>query len=264
MESGGGIRGWTLITGASEGLGREFALIAAAEGRDLILAARQAQKMEAMAEELRTRHKIAVEVIPTDLVDPDAVELLWRKASSRRRIDILVNNAGLGHNGPFGTADFVREEVSFLVNAFAPTILMRHAIPHMQAAGGGRILNVASIAAFLPNPYMAVYGATKAYLLSLGDAVNEEIKGTGVTITTLCPGATATNFQKDAAMEEAPLMKGQSLPTAASVAKSGWKAMKRGKRIKIPGLRNWINVFGMRFLPRATVAGMAAKLLKTP
>ncbi len=262
MGSADGLRGWTLITGASEGLGREFAILAAAEGRDLILAARNGEKMEALADELRGRHKIAVEVIPTDLVDPDQVELLWRKASSRRRIDILVNNAGLGYNGPFGGDDFVREEVSVLVNAFAPMILMKHAIPHMQAAGGGRILNVASIAAFLPGPQMAVYHATKAFLLSLSEAVAEEVRGTGVTVTALCPGPTATNFAADAAMESAPLFGKGPVASAAPVAAAGWKAMKAGRRIRVAGLRNRLTVFGLRFVSRRYAVRAATKSLK--
>ncbi|MCY1127221.1 SDR family oxidoreductase [Frigidibacter sp. RF13] len=262
MAAGSGLKGWTLITGASEGLGREFAIIAAAEGRDLILAARQEAKMEALAEELRAKHKIAIEVIPTDLADPDAVELLWRKASSRRRIDVLVNNAGLGYNGPFGGEDFIREEISILVNALAPTILMKYAIPHMQAAGGGRILNVASTAAFMPGPNMAVYHATKAYLLSLSEAVAEELRGGTVKISVLCPGPTATNFQKDAKMEEVTLFKRAPVQSARAVAKAGWRAMKRGKRVKVTGLSNKFFAFAPRFAPRWLTTRIAAKFLK--
>ncbi|MGB3148259.1 MAG: SDR family oxidoreductase [Paracoccaceae bacterium] len=261
MTENAGLRGWTLITGASEGLGREFAALAAAEGRDLILAARQADKMEAMAEKLRARYKIAIEVLPTDLSDPEAVELLWRRASSRRRIDILVNNAGLGYNGAFSAEDFSREKASINVNVMALTILMKHAVPHMMASGGGRILNIASVAAFMPGPYMAVYHATKAYVLALSEAVSEELRGSKVTITTQCPGPTATNFQKDAAMENAPVMK-QRIPTAASVARAGWKAMKKGRRLQIPGLMNKLNSLGPRFAPRAIVPRIVAKYLK--
>ena len=178
-----GLKGWTLIAGASEGLGLAFARIAAAEGRDLILAARQAQKMERLADELRARHKIAVEVIATDLADSEQVELLWRRASTRRRIDILVNNAGLGAHQPFASPDFAREDASIRVNVLALTILIKRAVPHMQAAGGGRILNLGSIAGFVPGPGMAVYHATKAYVLSLGEAVAEELRGTSVSVT---------------------------------------------------------------------------------
>jgi len=262
MADRAGLTGWTLITGASEGLGRQFAIIAAAEGRDLILAARQGDKMEALAEKLRARHKISVEVLPTDLGDPAAVEALWRRASSRRRIDILVNNAGLAYNGPFVSDDFTREAASINVNIMALTILMKRAVPHMIAAGGGRVLNVASVAAFLPGPGMAVYHATKAYVLSLGDAVAEELRGTGVSVTTLCPGATATNFAKDARMEGIRLFKVASLPTAKSVAIAGWRAMKRRRRIRITGFTNRLFAFATRLSPRWLTARITGLFLK--
>jgi short-subunit dehydrogenase len=260
--AGKGVNGWTLITGASEGLGREFAILAAAEGRDLILVARQADKMEKLAEVLRTRHKIAVEVVPTDLRDADAVEGLWRFASTRRRIDVLVNNAGLGYNGPFTGDDFTREKASLDVNITALTILLKRAIPHMRAAGGGRIMNVASTAAFMPGPNMAVYHATKAYVLSLSEAVAEELRGTNVTLTVLCPGATATNFAKDAKMEGIRLFKSMPVPSAQSVAKAGWAAMLRGKRIKVTGLMNRLFAFGPRLVPRSVSTRIAALFLK--
>lgn len=262
MTSATGLRGWTLITGASEGLGREFAILAAAEGRDLILAARQGPKMEALAEELRKRHKIAIEIIPTDLADSEAVELLWRRASSRRRIDILVNNAGLGAAGPFASDDPAREMASIRVNVLALTILMKRAVPHMLAAGGGQIMNVASVAAFMPGPNMAVYHATKAYALSLSEAVAEELRGKPVTITALCPGATRTQFAKAAGMEEMRLFRTVGLPSAKSVAVSGWQAMRRGKRVHVTGLLNRLVAFSPRFSPRFLVPRITGLFLK--
>ena len=253
---------WTMITGASEGLGVEFARLAAAEGRDLILVARQAEKLERLAEELRTRHKIAVEVLPTDLTDPKAVEALWRRAEMRRHIDILVNNAGLGYNGPFTGADFSREMASIMVNVTALSILMKRAVAHMTRQGGGRILNVGSTAGFMPGPNMAVYHATKAYVLSLSEAVAEELRGGPVTVTALCPGATATNFAKDAQMEGIALFKTLPPASAKGVAKAGWKAMKKGKRIRVTGLTNKLFAIGPRFAPRFLVPRIAALFLK--
>jgi uncharacterized protein len=260
--AGKGQQGWTLITGASEGLGREFALLAAAEGRDLILAARQAEKLEILADTLRVQHNIAVEVIPTDLSDAAAVEALWRRASTRRRVDILVNNAGLGYNGPFLGSDFSRELSSINVNVTALTILMKRAVPHMKLAGGGKIMNVSSVAAFLPGPNMAVYHATKAYVLSLTEAVAEELRGGNVTVTALCPGPVATNFAKDAGMEGIRLLTSGPIPSAKSVAKAGWRAMKKGKRIRVTGLMNKLFVLGPRFAPRSLVARMVGLFLK--
>lgn len=262
MSSGTGLRGWTLVTGASSGLGAEFARIAAAEGRDLILAARRGERMEALAEELRRRHKIAVEVIPTDLRDTEAVELLWRKAAMRRRIDILVNNAGLGASGPFAEGDFAREDATIRVNVLALTLLMKRAIPHMRAAGGGRILNVASLAGFMPGPNAAIYHATKAYVLSLSDAVAEELRGTPVTITTLCPGPTTTEFAASARMEEVRLFRSMKSMNAPSVARSGWVAMKRGRRTLVTGLLNRAFALATRFVPRPLVARVAGLFLK--
>ncbi len=253
---------WTLITGASEGLGVEFARLAAAEGRDLILVARQAEKMEALADELRGKHKIGVEVWPTDLSDPVAVETLWRKISLRRHIDILVNNAGLGYNGPFTESDGSREMASIMVNVVAATILMKRAVVHMKAQGGGRVLNVASTAAFMPGPNMAVYHATKAYLLSLSEAVAEELRGGTVTITALCPGATRTNFAADAKMEHIRLLSALPVPLAAGVAKAGWAAMKKGQRIRVAGLSNKLFAFSPRLAPRSLVTRIAGLFLK--
>lgn len=262
MTSQGGLRGWTLITGASRGLGREFARIAAAEGRDLILAARGGPEMEKLAEELRGRHKIAVEVIATDLSNPDEVELLWRRAAARRRIDILVNNAGLSRFGPFGDEDFTREDQSVRVNVLALTILMKRAVPHMLAAGGGRILNVASISGFAPGPGMAVYHATKAYVLSLSEAVAEELRGTSVTITAFCPGATATGFAKGAGLEGTRLFAAGRLPAAGKVARAGWRAMLAGRRIRMTSLRGRLFALLPRLVPRAFMPRITALFLK--
>ncbi|MCB2116231.1 MAG: SDR family oxidoreductase [Rhodobacteraceae bacterium] len=253
---------WTVITGASEGLGVEFARLAAAEGRDLILVARQEAKMEALAEDLRARHGIAVEVRPTDLSDPGAVEALWRQIAARRHVEILVNNAGLGYSGPFAEGGPEREMASVMVNVAALTLLTKRAVAHMLQQGGGRILNVGSTAGFMPGPNMAVYHATKAYVLSLGEAVAEELRGTSVTVTTLCPGATATNFAKDAGMEGITLFRALPPASARAVAAAGWRAMKAGKRVKVTGPLNWLFSVGPRFAPRALVPRIAAIFLK--
>lgn len=253
---------WTVITGASEGLGVEFARIAASEGRDLILVARQEAKMEALAKDLRASHGIAVEVWPADLTDPEAVEALWRKVSLRRQVEIVVNNAGLGYNGPFAGTDLDREMASVMVNVVALTILTKRAVAHMLQQGGGRILNVGSTSGFMPGPNMAVYHATKAYVLSLGEAVAEELRGTPVTVTTLCPGATATNFARDAAMEGILLFRAAPPASAAAVARMGWRAMKRGKRVKVTGLLNWLFSVAPRFAPRALVPRISGIFLK--
>jgi short-subunit dehydrogenase len=253
---------WTLITGASEGLGVEFARLAAAEGRDLILVARQGAKMERLAEELRARHRVAVEVWPVDLSDPEAVETLWRKIALRRHVEIVVNNAGLGRTGPFADPDLEREMASVMVNVVALTMLTKRAVAHMLQQGGGRILNIGSTAGFMPGPNMAVYHATKAYVLSLGEAVAEELRGTPVTVTTLCPGATRTAFARGAGMEGVRLLTALPPASAPRVARAGWRAMLRGRGLKVTGPVNWLFSVGPRFAPRALVARIAAIFLR--
>ena len=252
---------YTLITGASEGLGVEFARIAASEGRNLILTARQADKLDTLASELRTKNRDVV-VIPADLSRHDEVERLWTEASSGREIDILINNAGLGYNGRFDSGQgWPREMTSMAVNMGAFTYLMKMAIPPMQSRGAGQILNVASVAGFLPGPNMAVYHASKAYTLSLSEAVDEELRGTGVSITALCPGATATNFFEDADMHGVRLLKFGGPMAADVVAQAGWDGMRACKRIVIPGWLNKIFAFSPRLSPRALTTRIAALVM---
>jgi uncharacterized protein len=253
---------WALVTGASEGLGREFADLAAGTGHPVILAARQKDKLEALAADLRSRHGVEAVVIPVDLSDPAEAERLWTEAVAGRRIGVLVNNAGLGRNGPFADAEgWGREWASLQVNAVALTVLMKRAVAAMVAQGGGRILNVASTAGFVPGPNMAVYHATKAYVLSLTEAVSVELKGTPVTVTALCPGATRTEFFKADAAENASILTKVPLPTARSVAEAGWRAMLSGRVIHVPGVQNKISAFLPRLLPRRAVAWVTGQLL---
>ena len=213
---------WTLITGASEGLGVEFAHIAAKEKRNVILAARSKDKLEKVAEQVRSFGGEAL-VIPADLSDMSEVERLWTEATDGREIDVLVNNAGLGSNGDFASGqNWERELTSINVNVLALTRLMKLAIPHMQNIEKGRILNVASVAGFVPGPNMAVYHATKAFVVSLSEAVAEELRGSNVTVTALCPGATQTNFFNDADMHGVRLLKMAKPMDAGVVAQQGW------------------------------------------
>jgi uncharacterized protein len=254
---------WALVTGASEGLGREFADLAAKAGHPVILAARQADKLEALAAELRTRHGVEVAVIPADLSHPEEAERLWAEAAAGRGIGILVNNAGLGRNGAFADPDgWGREWASLQVNAVALTILMKRAVTAMVAQGSGRVLNVASTAGFVPGPQMAVYHATKAYVLSLTEAVADELRGTPVTVTALCPGATQTEFFKADAAENASWLTKMPLPSARAVAEAGWQAMLAGRVILVPGLNNKVSAVLPRLLPRKWVARVTGMLLQ--
>lgn len=252
---------WTLITGASEGLGVEFARIAAKENRNVILAARSKDKLEKVAEEARG-HGVEALVIPADLSNMDEVDRLWTEATDGREIDVLVNNAGLGYNGPFEAGQgWERELASINVNMLALTRLMKLAIPHMQALPKGRILNVASVAGFTPGPNMAVYHATKAYVLSLSEAVAEELRGSTVTVTALCPGATATNFFEDADMDGVRLLKMAAPMKAKDVAEMGWLQARIGKRIVVPGAMNKVFAFLPRISPRGVTTRIAAQIM---
>lgn len=253
---------YTLITGASEGLGVEFAQIAAREGRNLILAARSQEKMEALARRLRSE-AVDVIVIPADLSDAAEVERLWSEATAGgRQIDVLVNSAGLGSNGDFADSqNWARELSSINVNMLAVTRLMKLAIPHMQAQPKGRILNVASVAGLMPGPNMAVYHATKAYVLSLSEAVAEELRGTNVTVTALCPGATATNFFDDADMRSARILKLAKPMDAGEVAELGWLQARIGKRVVVPGAMNKVFAFLPRITPRGVLTRVAAVIM---
>ena len=254
---------WALVTGASEGLGHEFATLAAKDGFDVILTARSVDKLQAHATSLRRAYNVAVEVIPADLTDPVAVERLWDQASHGRQVGVLVNNAGLGRNGDLTDAEgWPREADSIAVNIIAATILLKRAAAHMKAQGSGRILNVVSVAGFLPGPHMAVYHASKAYLLSLSEAASEELRGSGVTVTAVCPGPTATQFFAADQAEKKTLLTRMPLPSAQSVAQAGWQAAATGRRVKVVGGLNKILAFLPRLVPRRLVAFFGGIALK--
>ncbi|MEZ5797273.1 MAG: SDR family oxidoreductase [Paracoccaceae bacterium] len=255
--------GWALITGASDGLGREFARLAAEDGLDLILTARRQDRLEALAADLRAAHGVAVEVIAADLSREAEAERLWRAASAGREIRVLVNNAGLGAVGSFARReDWAREYQSVMVNVLSATVLLKEAVTAMAGGTGGRVLNVASVAAYMPGPGMAVYHATKAYLLSLSEAVGHELRGMGVTVTALCPGVTRTGFFAAAGAQGATRMQALTVATAETVAIKGWAAMKEGRRVAVPGIENKAYALLAPIAPRALVLRVAAFFLR--
>lgn len=241
---------YTLITGASSGIGEAFAVIAAREGRNVIITARRKERLETLAHRLDSEGAGEVHVIAADLAVPEDRERLWAEATAFGTIDIFVNNAGLGTHGPFAENDWDREAQSIDVNVTALTWLMKQAVSHMSDKPRGRILNVASVASFLPGPNMAVYHATKAYVLSLSEAVAEELGGTGISVTALCPGATESEFQDGADMQDVTFIKNQKLPSSMGVARDGWSGMKAGTRVVLPGAMNKISAMSGRLLPR--------------
>ncbi|TDT78036.1 hypothetical protein BDE40_1340 [Litoreibacter halocynthiae] len=250
--------GYVLITGASEGIGKAIAHRAAQDGRDLILSARSEDKLKALAGELRETGR-DVHVVIADLNAADGAKTLWANATQIGQIDVLVNNAGLGINGPFAKTDTAREEATAQVNMIALTQLMKAGVQHMTGNGGGKILNVSSTAAFMPGPQMAVYHASKSYVLSLSEAVAQELAGAGITVSVLCPGPTKTDFFKDADMKDVRLLKLGLSMTAEGVADAGWSGMMRGKRVIVPGFMNKVFAFMPRITPRGLLTWVVAQ-----
>lgn len=243
-----------LVTGASSGIGLEIARVLAPD-HDLVLVARSAAKLEALAAELG-----GARVITADLSDPAAPAKI---AAEVPAVDVLINNAGVGDFGPFAEADPDKTLGMIQLNVTALTALTRTYLPGMLERGTGRIMNVASTASFQPGPLMAVYYATKAYVLSFSEAIAEETRGTGVTVTALCPGPTRSGFQAAAEMELSPLVANKKLPTSAEVAAFGVKAMRKGDAVAIPGVLNKIMASGVRFTPRPVMRRIVHKLQAT-
>lgn len=241
-----------LITGASSGIGLDLTRFFAADGYDLILVARNEAKLRETAAELEREFGIGVTVMPGDLSRPETPSLLFAKLEDQgRSVDVLVNNAGYGVAGHFAHETVLRTELEMIqVNITALTHLTKLFLPAMVERRRGRILNVASTAAFQPGPLMAVYYATKAYVLSFSEAIAEELKGTGVTVTALCPGPTATGFAAAAEATNRRLFKLKTPMASAGVARAGYVGLMRGERIVIPGLANKLLAQSVRFAPR--------------
>ncbi|MDQ1466738.1 MAG: uncharacterized protein QOH10_1153 [Actinomycetota bacterium] len=243
-----------LVTGASGGIGLEIARVLAGE-HDLVLVARSADRLNDVAAELG-----GARVLALDLADPAAVA---RVVDEVPEVDVLVNNAGLGDFAPFAEADPAKLDTVIALNVAALTRLTRAYLPGMLDRKRGRILNVASTASFQPGPLMAVYYATKAYVLSLSEALAEETRGSGVTVTALCPGPTASGFQAGAEMEESRLVRGRTLPTAASVAAYGVAAMRKGDVVAVPGVMNKMFATSIRLTPRPLVRRLVHRMQST-
>ncbi len=234
-----------LITGASSGIGMELARVCARNGHNLLLTARREKRLLELKKELEAEFDVDVIFYTIDLADYDAPEKLFefvRKNSFS--VQILVNNAGVGDYGFFHESDWKRQAAMLDLNIRALTHLTHLFLPEMIKQDRAYILNVASTAAFQPGPMMSVYYATKSYVLSFGEAIANELQDTGVSVTTLCPGPTESEFQKEANMEKSKLFDRFPVATSLDVAEYGFKAMMKGKRVAIYGLIN-------KMVPRA-------------
>jgi short-subunit dehydrogenase len=242
-----------LITGASSGIGLELTRILASKRHDVVLVARSEDKLRELARECEQKG-VRAHVVAADLAKPDAARSVAdRVAALGLQIDFLVNNAGFGVYGRFAETPLDTELESIQVNVVALTELTKRFLPPMIARRSGRILNVASTAAFVPGPLMAVYYATKAYVVSFSEAIANELEGTGVTVTALCPGPTATGFQAAAHLEGSRIVSLLRKAASLSVAQAGYDAMMAGKVIEIPGVSNKVGAMAPRLFPRAVI-----------
>ncbi|MBI3967434.1 MAG: SDR family oxidoreductase [Chloroflexi bacterium] len=250
-----------LITGASSGIGAELARVFAEHGYDLVLVARREAELAALGRQLAASHGVDFHVIPADLADPVAPGQLVDTLRERGlTIDILVNNAGYGLHGAFAQTDLDTELRMIQLNVTALTHLTKLLLPGMLARRRGRVLNVASTASFMPGPFMAVYYATKAYVLSFSEAIANELQGTNVTVTALCPGPTHTGFAAAASANRMQLFTGPRVMDAATVARIGFAALMRGRRVVIPGFRNRWLIRAAGLLPRSLVLQITRRL----
>lgn len=250
-----------LITGATSGIGLELARLMAKNGWSLVLIARNRQRLDDISEELKRDFNTGVVPITADLSLPSAPADVFRELQAKSiQPDILVNNAGFNEYGPFSATNLENELRMIQLHVSSLTALTKLLLPPMLEKKNGKILNVASIGSFTPVPFNAVYGATKAYILSFSESLAEELRGTGVTVTALCPGATATEFAQRAGMENVLLFRGVVMD-AAKVARIGFDAMMLGKTIVVPGCLNWLTVFSLRFTPRKLMGRVSKYLM---
>ncbi|MBL7663693.1 MAG: SDR family oxidoreductase [Bacteriovoracaceae bacterium] len=250
---------FALVTGASCGIGSEFAKLLAEQKHNLVLTARNAEKLQKLATELTQKYGIKVHTLPLDLSQSDAPEKLFTQTQKLNlTVKTLINNAGFGDYGYFLNTDLKREEEMIILNILSLTKLTKLFAREMQKNGGGEILNVASTAAFQPGPLMSVYFASKAYVLSFTQALHEEFKGTNIKITALNPGPTSSEFVSRAKMADLPLYKKTKMASANEVAKLGLKALNKNRGSVIHGLLNTI----VAYLSRIAPAGLSAKVTR--
>jgi len=251
----------SLVTGASGGLGADFARELAARGSGLVLVARRREELEALAAELRERHGVEVETIPLDLLEPNAPQALFdRLAAAGTTIDLLVNNAGFGLYGRFWEIPWPREREMLTLDVVVLVNLTRLFVPGMIERGWGRVLQLSSIGAFQPTPRYATYSAAKAFVLSYGEAINHELRGTGVSCTTIAPGITATSFL-DVAGQRPTFYQRLVMMRSPDVARIGIAALLAGRAVVLPGRLNAVTAWSNRLMPRRLSTALAARLM---
>ncbi len=252
---------YTLITGASTGIGYELAHCFARAKHNVVLVARNEEKLSHLANKLETEFQVKALIIPQDLTQPNAPNIIYETTRNKNiHIDILVNNAGIGANGEFAKIPYEKEMALIQLNIVSLVALCKLYIQDMAKQQSGKILNVASTAAFQPGPYMSSYYASKAFVLHFSEGLYQEYKKHGITISTLCPGATRTPFFENAEMGTSSLATSIVMMNAKKVAEIGYKGLMQNKAVIIPGLINKILAQSVRFTTRFLVRQIAAKL----
>lgn len=254
------VKPYALITGATSGIGLSLATIHASRKGNLIIIGQNSRKLSNVKKELESQFKIDVVAFSIDLTKKDSVKKIVQRIKERKlKVKYVINNAGFGLYGLFRDTDIERELKMIDLNVKVITELTKAFLPEMIDSGRGYIMNVASVAAFLPGPLMSVYYASKNYVLAFSEAVNNELKGTGVSVTTLCPGPTETNFNKTARGENSKMLS-NNLMSSEEVAIIGYEGMLNKKAVVIPGFKNKILACLPRFLPRGNVVSMVRKV----
>ena len=249
-----------LITGASSGIGYEMTKYFAQDGYDMVLVARSEQILNELAQELESQHNVSVKVIAKDLTVPTAPDELFHQLQQEGiHVDVLVNNAGYGSYGRFAETDLSKEMNMLQVNIIALTHLSKLFVGPMLAKKEGKILNVASTASFQPGPLMAVYYASKAYVLSFSEALAYELKDSGVSVSALCPGPTTSKFQEVAGMQKSKLLENATMDSK-TVAKIGYFGLMHNQKVIIPGAMNKLGAMSVRFMPRKLVPGVVYRM----
>lgn len=238
-----------LITGVTSGIGRQLTYLFAQDGYNLVLVARNKQKLDVLEEELKQKYRLSTTGIIMDLSEPNAPQEVFKDVKRRDiAVDVLVNNAGFNVYGPLHKTDLLEQQKLLQVNLITPTHLTKLFLPGMLERGGGKVMFVGSTGSFMPVAYDAIYGATKAYILSFSEGLAQELCGTGVTVTCLCPGATQTEFAEKAGMTRTRLFN-TGVMDAKVVAQVGYRGLMAGKPVVIAGFYNKIQVQAMKFTP---------------
>lgn len=254
-----------VVTGAASGLGLEFSKLLAEDGYTLLMVDVDAEKLQAVKADLKNTYSVAIEIIPMDLAQRDSADTLYEKTKEYHP-EVVINNAGFGLGGPFSNIDWDLQEKMMNLHMYTPTRYSKLVIPDMIKNGKGKILNMASIAAFTPGPFMMMYYATKAYLFSFSRAISSELRGTGVSATVICPGLVKTAFAQSRAKQAgvAPPKYGIMADSAEHVTRVAYAAMHKGKSVSIPGFKSKFLTFVMWLAPKkwgiALVRKQQAKL----